>query len=136
VTQSVPYSEAGNPPAHGGALAYKQNFSSLVPNPESGEPLQIFYLFNLTVGQIRTIFCEAGVPEKWMVSLVCAAGVQLNVWNGIGASGDPIVVSGGGTAKFMATSEYVTVQSRLGTCLGNVTALRNMKATINPGNLA
>jgi hypothetical protein len=117
-------------------LAYKQNFSSLVPNPDAGEPVQIFWLFSLAAGVTRTIFCEAGVPEKWLVSLTPAVGVQLNVWNGIGASGDPIVIGGGGYVKFMATSEYVTIQSRTGACLGNVTALRNMKATIEPGNLA
>jgi hypothetical protein len=136
VTQSVPYSEAANPPAHGGSLAYKQNFSSLVPNPSEGEPVQIFYLFSLALGVVRTVYCDAGVPEKWLVSLVPAAGVQLNVWNGMGASGDPIVIGGGGYVSLMATSEYITIQSRLGACLGNVTALRNMQVTIEPGNLA
>jgi hypothetical protein len=135
VTQSVPYLEGADPPPHGGGLAYKQNFSSLLPSPDRGEPLQQFWFYSLTVGQTRTVFCEAGVPEYWHVTVVGASGVQLAVWNGSGTGGDPIVIGGGGTVKFNANNEYVTIQARLGSPIGNVAALRHSSATIDPGDM-
>jgi len=136
VTDTPAYIEASGVPPHGGQLAYKQNFSRLLPNPENGEPLQIVWYFSLTVGQTRTIFCDAGVPEQWIISVVSTSGVQLNIWNGSGPSGDPIVCGGGGGATFRANNEYVTIQARLGSPIGNIIATRNTHVTINPGDVA
>lgn len=116
-------------------LQYRQNLSKLKPSV-GDQPLQQFWMYSLAIGASRTFLCEAGVPSCWMVTVVPATGVQLNIWNGPNSGGDPIVIGGGGFFTFEASSEYVTIQSRLGTCLGNVIALRNMKVELNSGNVA
>jgi hypothetical protein len=121
---------------HSGTLPYAQDFRSLVHKDGDGEPLQQIWMFNLAVGLTRTILCEAGLPATWVVSLTPSAACRLYIWSGANASGDPIVIGGGGSAKFRATSEFVTIQASGGTCIGNVVGLRNTKVTIDPGNVA
>lgn len=108
-------------------LQYKQNLSRLIPET-SDEPLLLVWYFNLTVGQVRTFFCEGGIPDKWQVSTIPATGLKLYVWNGPQASGDPIVIGGGGYVRVPALSEYMTVQSNAGTIAGNVVAWRKYAA--------
>jgi hypothetical protein len=108
-------------------LRYKQNLSRLVPDV-GDEPLLLVWYFNLTVGQTRTFLCEGGIPDKWQISTTPAAGLRLYVWNGPQASGDPIVIGGGGYVRLPALNEYITVQSNLGTVQGNVIAWRKYTA--------
>lgn len=108
-------------------LRYRQDLSRLVPQA-GDEPLLLIWYFNLTVGQVRTFFCESGVPDKWQVSTLPTAGVKLYVWNGPQASGDPIIIGGGGYVRLPAVSEYVTVQSNVGTIQGNVICWRKYSA--------
>ena len=108
-------------------LQYRQDLSRLAPIA-GDEPLLLVWYFNLTVGQVRTFFCESGLPDKWQVSSVPATGVKLWVWNGPQASGDPIVVGGGGFVRLPAVNEYVTVQANTGTVQGNVVAWRKYSA--------
>jgi hypothetical protein len=60
----------------------------------------------------------------------------LSIWNGAGTGGDPIVVGGGGYVRINANNEYITIQARLGSPMGNVAALRHSDATIDPGDMA
>lgn len=108
-------------------LQYKQNLSRLVPD-SSDEPLLLIWYFSLAAGQVRTLFCEGGIPDKWQVSSIPVAGVRLWVWNGPQASGDPIVLGGGGYVRIPAMSEYVTIQANTGAITGNVIAWRKYVA--------
>lgn len=115
----------------------EQNLWALGSDKKPTEsPVQIIWRYSQAVNTFRTFFCEAGVPEKWVISCVSDTGVRLLVWNGPQGSGDAIILAGGGTAVFEAQNEFCTIQSLLGTPVGNVIALRKMKAVINPGNLA
>jgi hypothetical protein len=104
-------------------LQYKQNLSRLVPD-QGDEPLLLVWYFSLTAGQVRTFFCEGGIPDKWQISTVAVAGVKLNVWNGPQQSGDPIVIGGGGYVRLPALSEYITVQANTGAVQGNAIVWR------------
>lgn len=115
-------------------LRYRQDLSRLVP--QSGdEPLLLVWYFNLTVGQVRTFFCESGIPEKWQVSTLPGSGIRMFVWNGPQASGDPIAVGGGGFVRVPAVNEYITVQANTGTVTGNVVCWRKYTAIeVSTGN--
>ena len=128
------YVEAASPPPNAQGLAYKQDLTPL-RIPSTGQPLFQAWGFNLTIGQTQTFFCDGGVPEYWIVGITPSAAVRLSVWNGPNASGVPFVIGGGGKVRLPSNAEYVTVQATLGTCIGNVVALRNLEFEYDPGNV-
>ena len=116
-----------------------QDFTKLIPIDEQElQPLFLpFDLNNIVAGTVRNIYCEAGIPGYWIVSIRSAATpVAVSVFLGPNATGTPFRLSGGGKLRAPANSEYLTVVVEAGSAsvYGTVLAVRRyMNVDIDPG---
>ena len=116
-----------------------QDFSSL-PKRTNDQPVLINYDINLVKGNSNTFFCDAGIPDYWVIGIRAIASVQVSIFTGTQASGVPYRISGGGSIRIPALSEYITVLNESGstnTAVGTVIAVRGYKDVwFDPGNIA
>jgi hypothetical protein len=117
-----------------------QNLSSLTKAPsDKDQPVFIVYDVNLTSGQFQTVFCDSGVPDFWLVTVRPATGIKLSIFLNVNASGIPIRIGGGGSARLPGMSEYLTILCEPSSSASVVTvlAVRGYKdISIDGGDLA
>jgi len=118
-----------------------QNLASInnAPVKHNDQPVLIPYDVAAVAGSNRTLFCESGIPDYWVVSVMPTAAVKVLIFLSASSSGIPIRLGGGGYARLPGLSEYLTVVGDA-TCAAvnvSVIAVRGYKhVEVDGGNLA
>jgi hypothetical protein len=86
----------------------------------------------------QIVFSAKFVPEWWLVALIAAAGVRVNVYGGPAAAGQGLPLGGGGNLKLPGDWEALSV-SNVGENPATVVAIAITglsDLTYDPGDLA
>lgn len=126
-----------------------QDFGTLLGTHKKDQPLYRHWAASLaTVGQSFTAFTDSGYPDYWLIYIIptwsATPGqiqptfVAVYQWQGVGREAE-VYLCGGGSARLVGTSEYLTVEGRtIGTNLVNfgIVAVRNSDTDVYvyPGN--
>lgn len=123
----------------GPILTATQNDGAINQPKDTDKKVFIVWDVSLTAGQQQTLFCEAGIPAYWLVSIRGQTGVRISVVLNVAGSGPPIRLSGGGFIKVPGMNEYLTVicESPSTAAAVTVAATRGYPdAMLSGGNLA
>lgn len=98
-----------------------QNYPVVNAAQDKDKPIFILFDVNLAVGQSTTVFCEADIPEWWIIAVRAVASAKISAFLGPNNSGTPIRMTGGGVAKVPGMNNYLTVLNEAGGVATTVT---------------